>query len=98
MKLINILSHDVERIERLITDYSQILKDEVALSKEKFKKINLIPIIQSVVDDYNNIYQTKRGIQISFNNEPQKIYYKRIENRIEQIIANLLDNAISFIT
>ena len=31
LKLINILNHDVQRIERLITDYSQILKDEVAL-------------------------------------------------------------------
>ena len=40
-KLIDILDHDVQRIERLITDYSQMLKDEVALSKEKMKKINL---------------------------------------------------------
>jgi two-component system sensor histidine kinase ChvG len=97
LKLINILSHDVQRIERLITDYSQILKDEVALSKEKFKKIDLIPIIKSVVDDYNNIYQAKRGINISFLNDGSKSYViSGIENRIEQIIANLLDNAISF--
>ncbi len=97
LKLINILSHDVQRIERLITDYSQILKDEVALSKEKFKKIDLTPIILSVVDDYNNIYQTKSGIKISFNNDGSKNYIiNGIENRIEQIIANLLDNAISF--
>jgi two-component system sensor histidine kinase ChvG len=97
LKLINILSHDVQRIERLITDYSQILKDEVALSKEKFKKIDLIPIIKSVVDDYNNIYQAKRGINISFLNDGNKSYViNGIENRIEQIIANLLDNAISF--
>jgi two-component system sensor histidine kinase ChvG len=97
LKLINILSHDVQRIERLITDYSQILKDEVALSKEKFKKIDLIPIIKSVVDDYNNIYQAKRGINISFLNDGNKSYViDGIENRIEQIIANLLDNAISF--
>ena len=97
LKLINILSHDVQRIERLITDYSQILKDEVALSKEKFRKIDLIPIIKSVVDDYNNIYQTKRGISISFSNDGNKNYQiNGIENRIEQIIANLLDNAISF--
>jgi two-component system sensor histidine kinase ChvG len=97
LKLINILSHDVQRIERLITDYSQILKDEVALSKEKFKKIDLIPIIKSVVDDYNNIYQAKRGINISFLNDGNKNYViNGIENRIEQIIANLLDNAISF--
>ena len=40
-KLINILNHDVQRIERLITDYSQMLKDEVALSREKMKKINI---------------------------------------------------------
>ena len=40
IKLIDILTHDVQRIERLITDYSQILKDEVALSKEKIKKID----------------------------------------------------------
>jgi two-component system sensor histidine kinase ChvG len=97
LKLINILSHDVQRIERLITDYSQILKDEVALSKERFKKIDLIPIIKSVVDDYNNIYQAKRGINISFLNDGSKSYViNGIENRIEQIIANLLDNAISF--
>jgi two-component system sensor histidine kinase ChvG len=97
LKLINILSHDVQRIERLITDYSQILKDEVALSKEKFNKIDLIPIIKSVVDDYNNIYQAKRGINISFLNDENKSYViNGIENRIEQIIANLLDNAISF--
>ena len=97
-KLIAILNHDVQRIERLITDYSQMLKDEVALSKEKMKKINLKLIARSVVDDFNNIYETKRGIKI-FLNEPniQEDYLiNGIENRIEQIIANLLDNSISF--
>ena len=37
-----------------------MLKDEVALSKEKMKKINIEPIIQSVVDDYNSIHKAKR--------------------------------------
>jgi two-component system, OmpR family, sensor histidine kinase ChvG len=97
LKLINILSHDVQRIERLITDYSQILKDEVALSKEKFKKLDIVPIVLSVVEDYNNIYQVKRGIKIYCIDDGNKSYLiNGIENRIEQIIANLLDNAISF--
>ena len=96
-KLIDILSHDVQRIERLITDYSQMLKDEVALSKEKIKKIDIEPIIKSVVDDFNNLYMLKRGIKISYQNDGNNKYYiNGIENRIEQIIANLLDNAISF--
>ena len=97
IKLIDILSHDVQRIERLITDYSQILKDEVALSKEKIKKIDIEPVIKSVVDDFNNIYGLKRGIKISYENDNKNKYYiNGIENRIEQIIANLLDNAVSF--
>ena len=97
IKLINILSHDVQRIERLITDYSQMLKDEVALSKEKIRKLDIEPIVKSVVDDYNNIYKLKRGINITYNNDGKSKYFiNGIENRIEQIIANLLDNAISF--
>ena len=97
-KLIDILNHDVQRIERLITDYSQILKDEVALSKEKMKKIDLKLIAKSVVDDFNNIYEAKRGIQIILNdsNSQEEYFINGIENRVEQIIANLLDNSISF--
>ena len=97
IKLIDILSHDVQRIERLITDYSQMLKDEVALSKEKIKKIDIEPIIKSVVDDFNNIYKLKRGINISYENDKKNKYFiNGIENRVEQIVANLLENAISF--
>jgi len=97
-KLIDILNHDVQRIERLITDYSQMLKDEVALSKEKMKKIDLKLIAKSVVDDFNNIYEAKRGIQIILKdtNNQEEYFINGIENRIEQIIANLLDNSISF--
>ena len=97
-KLVNILNHDVQRIERLITDYSQMLKDEVALSKEKMKTINLKLVVKSVVDDFNNIYEAKRGIKVEFIDVANLDEYLilGIENRIEQIIANLLDNSISF--
>ena len=97
-KLVSILSHDVERIERLITDYSQMLKDEVAISKEQMKKIDLKIIASSVVDDFNNIYLSKRGIQVLLNtdNKINKYEIIGIENRIEQILANLLENSISF--
>ncbi|MDA7583391.1 sensor histidine kinase, partial [Candidatus Pelagibacter sp.] len=74
------------------------LKDEVALSKEKMKKIDIKAITKSVVDDFNNIYEAKRGIQIILkdSNTEEKHFINGIENRIEQIIANLLDNSISF--
>ena len=98
LKLLNILDHDIQRIERLITDYSQMLKDEVALSNEKMNLIDLKSIVSSVVDDFNSIYENKRGIKIELVNDETLKDYKiyGIENRIEQIIANLLDNSISF--
>ena len=99
-KLLKIINHDVERIERLITDYSQMLKDEASLSREKMSKINLIDIIDSVVEDFNNdlINQNKK---ISINivdkvNSKNGYYIFGISNRLEQVIANLLDNSISF--
>ena len=96
-KLIKIVSHDVERIERLITDYSQMLKDEVAISSEKMIKIDLENILNSVVDDFNNIYNTKRRITVKMKTNGSKKYeIYGIENRIEQIVANLLDNSVSF--
>ena len=96
-KLIKIVSHDVERIERLITDYSQILKDEAAISSEKMTKLNLKNILNSVVDDFNNIYNSKRGISVKLSaNGSGKYEILGIENRIEQIVANLLDNSVSF--
>ena len=50
------------------------------------------------MDDFNNIYETKRGIQIILkdSNNQEEYFINGIENRIEQIIANLLDNSISF--
>jgi two-component system sensor histidine kinase ChvG len=99
-KLLNIIDHDVERIERLITDYTQMLKDEASLSREKMVKIDINLIIKNVVDDFKqNIESLNKKIEIELVNkqETQRSFYiLGIENRIEQVVANLLDNAISF--
>ena len=99
-KLLNIINHDVERIERLITDYTQMLKDEASLSREKMVKIDLGLIIKNVVEDFKqNIVSLNKKIEIQIvsKNIKQKILnILGIESRIEQVIANLLENAVSF--
>ncbi len=95
--LLKIMSHDVSRIDRLISDYSQMLKDELAISSEEMEDLDLKPIIDSVVDDFNNIYIEKKNINIKLETSGSESYFiKGISNRIEQIIANLLDNSVSF--
>jgi len=99
-KLLKIINHDVERIERLITDYSQMLKDEASLSREKMSKINLIDIINNVTEDFRQDLKIQnKKIDIAINqkiNTKNGYYILGIENRLEQVIANLLDNSISF--
>ena len=99
-KLLKIINHDVERIERLITDYSQMLKDEASLSREKMSKVNLIEVINSVAEDFKqDLINQNKKIEI---NVLDKVHTKNgyyifgISNRLEQVIANLLDNSISF--
>ena len=100
IKLLEIINHDVERIERLITDYSQMLKDEASLSSEKMSKVNLMKIILNVVEDFRqDLKNQNKNIKLITNlsnKDEKKFFIIGIENRLEQVIANLLDNAISF--
>ena len=98
-KLLSIINHDVERIERLITDYSQMLKDEASLSREKMSKIDLNKTIRNVAEDFKqNTVSLRKKIGIEVINRKEEIFFNilGIESRIEQVVANLLDNAISF--
>ena len=99
-KLIKVISHDVERIERLITDYSQMLKDEASFSRAKMEKIDLSNVVNSVVEDFNSdLSNLNKNIEIKINQNNlngTKLNVLGVESKLEQIIANLLDNAVSF--
>ena len=77
-----------------------MLKDEASLSREKMSKINLVEIINSVVDDFNqDLLNQNKKIEIIIINQIKSKngnYIFGISNRMEQVIANLLDNSISF--
>ena len=99
-KLISILSHDVERIDRLITDYSKMLKDEASLSREKMKNLNLVDLVKDVTEEFtNNKSVIKKNIKLKVlrekpNGHPPSVFGAR--SKLEQVLANLIDNAISF--
>ena len=97
-RLLNILSDDVVRIERLITDYSKMLKGEALEVKLQLKKFDLIELIRNVVEDYQQVINNnKKNISIEVRNlTDKKILILGFESRIDQVISNILENAVSF--
>jgi two-component system sensor histidine kinase ChvG len=77
-----------------------MLKDEASLSRAKMEKIDLSNVVNSVVEDFNsNLLNTNKNIKINVNNSRlngSKLNVLGVESKLEQIIANLLDNAVSF--
>ena len=64
--------------KRLITDYSQMLKDEASLSREKMTKVNLKEIILNVVEDFRqDLKNQNKNIEIltNFSNKNEKFFY-----------------------
>jgi len=63
-------------------------------------KIDLSSVVNSVVEDFNsNLLNSKKNIKININNSKlngSKLNVLGVESKLEQIIANLLDNAVSF--
>jgi len=77
-----------------------MLKDEASLSREKMRKVDIISTIKNVVEDFeHDIFTQNKKIKINImqkSKNKKPFYIFGIENRLEQVIANLLDNAISF--
>ena len=77
-----------------------MLKDEASLSREKMRKIDLDNIIRDVVEEFKqNLSSQNKNINFNIihkNKNGKGCFVYGIENRLEQVIANLLDNAVSF--
>ena len=63
-------------------------------------KIDLSNVVDSVVEDFNsNLLNSNKNIKININNSNlngSKLNVLGVESKLEQIVANLLDNALSF--
>ena len=77
-----------------------MLKDEASLSRAKMVKIDLSNVVDSVVEDFNsNLINSNKNIKIDVNKSQlngSKLNVLGVESKLEQIIASLLDNAVSF--
>lgn len=108
-KLLTVIDHDVDRLDRLITDISNASRLDAELSREAFEGVDLKKMLRGLLDVYkspleregaseeNNDRALKDGVMImlDFNDAPE-MHVSGSESRLMQVFQNIIANALSF--
>ncbi len=95
-QLLDIAGNDVRRLDRLITDISEVSRVDAQLSRTQFEQIDLGEMIENVLAAREE-RELNQGRQIAFARPRRGVATVLGEAiRLERVITNLLDNAVSF--
>ncbi|HWA02499.1 MAG TPA: stimulus-sensing domain-containing protein [Rhizomicrobium sp.] len=95
-RLMAIVRNDVKRIDRLITDISDASRLDAELSRESSEPVNLKHLLETIVEVYNFTDLSKRvPMEVDIQLAKDATVIGRDE-RLGQVIRNLIDNAVSF--
>lgn len=94
-KLLDVIEHDVRRLDRLVSDISSASRLESDLVKEEEEAFNLRKTLISLTDHLSTQAQWK-GVDLITDFPDQPLHLVGIEARLAQVFVNLITNAISF--
>lgn len=93
---LNIIIEEVNRLNDLVNDILALTKVENDLDKLDISSFDLIKLIKRIVKQHN-IYVIKDGYSIEFiHNNIDKLMINADKKKIEQVIYNLLNNALNY--
>ena len=94
-KLLEVIEHDVRRLDRLVTDISNASRLDAELVKEEEEEFNLIKTL-SGLSDYLGDQAKAKGVEFITDFPPEPIAVHGLEARLAQVFVNLITNAASF--
>ena len=95
-KLMAIIYQDVGRLDRLISDISDASRLDAELSREAFVAVDLVALIGVLAEVVEaTAHADAPVLKISVNGR-QTVIVSGIEDRLGQVVRNLLTNAMSF--
>ncbi|APE45236.1 histidine kinase [Sulfitobacter alexandrii] len=94
-KLLDVIDHDVRRLDRLVSDISNASRLDSELVKEEEEQFNLLKMIGNL-GEYLGEEARSKGIDFITDLPPDPILVHGLEPRLAQVFVNLITNAISF--
>jgi len=98
-RLMEIIKHDVKRLDRLISDISDASRLDAELAREDAKTVDMAELLRTTVALFNDIHRDDTPeVVLDIAYAPGAWPYRVMghDSRLSQVIVNLLDNGISF--
>jgi two-component system sensor histidine kinase ChvG len=101
-RLMEIIQHDVRRLDRLITDISDASRLDAELAREDAAKVDMKAFVGDLVAVTRDARANRKKVEIAFevDKPPQGakgFFVQGHDLRLGQVITNLIENARSFV-
>lgn len=94
-KLLDVIEHDVRRLDRLVSDISNASRLDSELVKEEEEEFDLIRTLSNI-NAHLGQQAAEQGVEYITDLPAQPILINGLEARLAQVFVNLITNAISF--
>ncbi len=94
-KLMDVIEHDVRRLDRLVSDISNASRLDAELVKEEEESFDLLNMLANL-NQYLGEDARNKGIDYIADLPPDPIVIHGLEARLAQVFVNLITNAVSF--
>ncbi|MGH6749127.1 MAG: stimulus-sensing domain-containing protein [Methyloceanibacter sp.] len=98
-RLMEIIQHDVRRLDRLISDISDASRLDAELAREDANPVDMAELLRTTVSLFNDIHRGDTPevvFDIAYAPGAHPYRVTGHDSRLSQVIVNLLENAISF--
>jgi two-component system sensor histidine kinase ChvG len=101
-RLLEVIQHDVKRLDRLITDISDASRLDAELAREDSRALDLEKLVTNIIEMRRVVSPGHK--QVALDLEVRRVLRETTpfkvlghEGRVGQVLVNLLDNAWSFV-
>jgi two-component system sensor histidine kinase ChvG len=95
-RLLEVIEHDVRRLDRLITDISDASRLDAELQRQEAAPIDLAKMLEALVKAANEV-PGDVSVTLNFEGGPPAVFkVPGHDSRLGQVVSNLIDNARSF--
>ncbi len=97
-KLMEVIQHDVERLDRLITDISRSSRLDAEMSRVITGPVDIAHLLRTLIDVQVSTRDAEEnlGPRLKLNLEDEPLFALAVEDRLMQVFDNLIQNALSF--